>query len=95
MSRHTKRRHHSYKRRHTKRRHHSHKRNHHSHKQNHHSKKRHMYRKRREFVIVPGSKSVPIFTEPQKKNANKIVINNDHNQIGNIVPGLRNFIKNM
>ncbi len=81
MSRHTKRRHYSHKRRHTKRR--------------HYSKKRHVYRKRREFVSIPGSKSVPIFNEPQKIRANKIIINDDHNQSGNIIPGLRNFIKNM
>lgn len=83
MSRHTKKRHHT-KRHHTKR---------HYTKRHRHTKKR-LYRKRREFVIVPGSKSVPIFTAPQTKQANKVMMN-EPSSTGNIIPGLRNYIKNM
>ena len=37
---------------------------------------------------------VPIFSDSQQTSINKIVNNEQHNQTGNMIPGLRNFIKN-
>jgi hypothetical protein len=63
----------------------------HNHLTHHRAKTR---RKRREISIIPGSKSVPIFTAPNKKNSESILVNVEHTS-GNIVPGLRNYMKNM
>jgi hypothetical protein len=56
----------------------------------HHNKK--LYRKRREIVIIPGSQSVRMFTHPEKKQPNKIMVDNSGlGSGGNIIPGLRNY----
>jgi hypothetical protein len=57
--------------------------------------KRHLYRKRREFQFVPGSKSVPIFSPPDKKRNTPILdsSNNDQNNHVGIIRGLRNYLK--
>jgi hypothetical protein len=57
--------------------------------------KRHLYRKRREFEFVPGSKSVPIFSPPDKKRNTPILdsSNNDQNNHVGIIHGLRNYLK--
>jgi hypothetical protein len=93
MNKHTARHHKKYSKRrvHSKRHGHSKRR---VHSKRHGHSKRRIYRKRRELVIIPGSKSVPIFTAPQKKDSHKIIVN-DQNQSGNIIPGLRDYIKNM
>ncbi len=69
----------------------------HRHSKSHRHSKRHIRRhsKRRGLVLLPGSQSVPIFTPPQKKHTNKIVVNEEHIQSGNIISGLRDYIKNM
>ena len=57
--------------------------------------KRHLYRKRREFQFVPGSKSVPIFSPPDKKR-NTPILDSSHNETNNhtgFIPGLRNYLK--
>ena len=54
--------------------------------------RRHLYRKRREILTLPGSKGVPIFSIPEKKQAQKILVNHDsNNHSGNMIPGLRNM----
>ena len=80
----TKRRH-SNKHKHTKRHRHNK-----THKHKMHSKRR-LYRKRREIRLVPGSKSVPLFTAPEKKQNTPILENNSQMQ-GNIVQGLRSYL---
>ena len=58
------------------------------------TKRRHLYRKRREIQIVPGSKSVPIFSPPDKKNNTPILDSSSNlNHEVNLVPGLRNYLK--
>ena len=54
-----------------------------------HYKKRHMHIK-----LIPGSKSVPIFSPPEKKNNTPILDshNDQHDDVG-IIPGLRNYLK--
>lgn len=63
----------------------------HSHSIHHRAKTR---RKKQEISIIPGSRSVPIFTLPNKKNSELILVNVEHTS-GNIVPGLRNYMKKM
>ena len=65
-----------------------------SHKIQNYTHKR-LHRKRRQLVLLPGSQSVPIFATPQKKYATKIAIDKEYNQSGNIISGLRDYIKNM
>lgn len=62
----------------------------------HHTKKtyKRTYRKRREISIVPGSKSVPVFTAPNKQKEEMILVNVKQPS-GNIIPGLRDYMKNM
>ena len=67
----------------------------HSHSIHHRSKTRkrsYKYNKRIEFSVVPGSKSVPIFSPPDKKKKELIPVNMRQSQ-GNIVVGLREYIK--
>jgi hypothetical protein len=57
-------------------------------------KKHRLYRKRREISIIPNAKSIPIFTAPEKKLPQAILINQTTNkQFGNIIPGLRELTK--
>lgn len=58
----------------------------------HHLKK--TYKKRREVSLVPGTKSIPIFTAPNKQKGQKIPVNIKQPS-GNIIPGLRDYMKNM
>ena len=53
--------------------------------------RRHLYRKQRQIRLIPGSQSVPLFTSPEKKNSNVIIVNDDHKS-GNFVPGLRTYL---
>ena len=82
------------KRSHSKKRSHKHTNKRHRHNKTHkhkmHSKRR-LYRKRREIRLVPGSKSVPLFTAPEKKQNTPILENNSQMQ-GNIVQGLRSYL---
>ena len=57
------------------------------------NKKRHLYRKRREIVSLPGTKGLPIFSEPYNKKTNKIYVDssNTNKSSGNIIDGLRNY----
>lgn len=85
MSRKTKKHKHSiHHKRHKRRYSHSH--------SMHHNRKTH--RKRREISVVPGSKSIPMFTAPNKSRDEMISVNVKQS-FGNIVPGLRNYMKNM
>lgn len=84
MSRKTKKHKHSVHHRRYKRRYN------HSHSIHHRARTR---RKKQAISIIPGSRSVPIFTAPNKKNSEIILVNVEH-QSGNIVPGLRNYMKN-
>ena len=61
----------------------------HNHSIHHRAKTR---RKKQEILIIPGSRSVPIFTPPNKKNSELILVNVEHTS-GNIVPGLRNYMQ--
>ena len=63
----------------------------HNHSIHHRAKTR---RRKQEISIIPGSRSVPIFTAPNKKNSEMIPVNIKQPS-GNIVPGLRNYMKNM
>lgn len=62
----------------------------------HHRAKTHkrLYRKRQEISIIPGAKSVPIFS-PTNKQKSEIVLINVQNPEGNIIPGLRNYMKHV
>lgn len=73
---------------------------HRNHKKRHYTKRhnKHSYtrrKKHREFSIIPGSKSVPMFAAPNKKNSEVIIVSVEQEPTGNIIPGLRNYIKNM
>lgn len=54
-------------------------------------------RKQKEIsvIMVPGSKSIPMFsrTYTNKKKMEPIRLENE--SMGNIIPGLRNYLKNM
>jgi len=77
----------SHSKRHSKRHNKSHK-----HKK---TNKRHS-RKHREIVVVPGSKSVPIFSPPEKKENIKINVNdNISKKQDNGIPGLRTYLNKM
>ncbi len=62
----------------------------------HHRAKTHkkLYRKHRKKSIIPGSKSVPIFSAPKKVKSESILINAQQPSV-NIIPGLRNYMKNI
>ena len=64
-----------------------------SHKHSVHHRRR-TYRKRREISVVPGSKSIPMFTAPNKQKGEIIPVNIKQPS-GNIIPGLRDYMKNM
>lgn len=73
--------------------HHRHHKRRYNHKHSLHHRRR-TYRKRREFSFVPGSQSIPMFTFPDKQKGEKIPISIKQ-PMGNIVPGLRDYMKNM
>jgi len=54
-------------------------------------KRHHLYRKRREILSFPGSKGMPLFTNPEKHKSQKILVNYDNSQSGNMIMGLRNM----
>ena len=69
-----------------------------SHHQDKKNRKTHKHRHRRRVqemsvVIVPGSESIPIFRPTNKKRAELIRLENQ--SMGNVVPGLRNYLKNV
>ena len=43
---------------------------------------------RRQIMTLPGSQGVPLFSVPEKKHTQKILVNSDK-QSGNMIPGLR------
>ena len=53
--------------------------------------KRHLYRKRRQIFTLPGSKGIVLFTLPEKKEIQKIIVKQYSKQSGNMIPGLRNM----
>jgi len=62
-----------------------------SHKRRSHKKR--LYRKRREIRLVPGSKSIPLFSTPETKKNTPILDHNDfHKEQGGIVQGLRSYL---
>jgi hypothetical protein len=95
----------NYSRRHKHSAHHkiSRRRYNHSHLSHHNRKTQKNRRNRRNrnnshyrevsVVVVPGSKSVPIFRHTNKKKTELIRLEN--NSMGNIIPGLRNYLKNV
>lgn len=59
---------------------------------------RHRHRRSREvsFVSIPGSKAVALFSATNKKRSELIRVEEGDNQsMGNIIPGLRNYLKNI
>ena len=52
-----------------------------------------MYRKRREILLVPGAKGVPLFNNQKKTHMQEIVVNQYNRQPGNMIPGLREYLK--
>ena len=52
-----------------------------------------MYRKRREILLVPGAKGVQLFNEPKKTPMQQILVNQEGVQTGNMIPGLREYLK--
>ena len=77
--------------------HHRHRKRRYSHKHSiHHPRKtyKRTYKKRKELSLVPGTKSIPIFTAPNKQKGQKIPVNIKQ-PFGNIIPGLRDYMKNM
>ena len=74
-----------------------------SHTKKSHTKKR-QYKKRHSISklnTLPGSQGVPVFSAPtinqeQTINpVNKIYIDSDHKESGNIIPGLRTYLRNI
>jgi hypothetical protein len=57
----------------------------------HKNTRRKIYRKSRRSLTFPGSKSILLFTVPEQKETQKIMINQDSKQSGNMIPGLRNM----
>jgi len=53
------------------------------------TKKRHQIRKRN---TLSGSQGVPVFSAPTINPVNKIYIDSDHKQTGNIIPGLKTYL---
>jgi hypothetical protein len=60
----------------------------------HKNKRQYTKRSYKHNVItsIPRSQSIPIFTKPEKIHSTNIIINKEHNY-GNIISGLRNFLK--
>lgn len=56
-------------------------------------------RKKKEIFNIPGDKGIPIFTSPDKKYLQKIMVKSfdpSANQSGNMIMGLRNMgLRNM
>lgn len=52
--------------------------------------RRHLYRKRREIITLPGSQGIPLFSVPEKKQTQRILVNT-HRQSGNMIQGMRNM----
>ena len=71
----------------------------HSHSKHHiPSNKTRRHRRSREvsFVSIPGSKAVALFSATNKKRSELIRVEEGDNQsMGNIIPGLRNYLKNI
>jgi hypothetical protein len=64
-------------------------------KQNTKTQKRHYTKKiykHKEFRPIPGSQSITFFSKPDKQQSNSIIIDRQQNY-GNIITGLRNFLK--
>lgn len=53
--------------------------------------RRRLYRKRREILTLPGSQGIPLFSVPEKKQTQRILVNQSNKQSGNMIPGLRNM----
>jgi hypothetical protein len=60
------------------------------------TRKKRAYTKRthRIYQLTPNSNS-SIFSVPDKKYSDKIVIDTHHKQSGNIIPGLRTYLGNV
>ena len=67
-----------------------HKRHHKNNRKNIHTKK-HRRRRRKEIFTIPGNKGIPLFTAPDKKYSQTIMVNKRDNQSGNMIMGLRNM----
>jgi hypothetical protein len=67
-----------------------HKRHHKNNRKNIKTKK-HRRRRRKEIFTIPGNKGIPLFTAPDKKHPQKIMVNQPDNQSGNMIMGLRNM----
>ena len=64
-------------------------------KQNTRKHKRHYTKriyKHKEFTLIPGSQSIPMFSKPEKTQSSSVIINREQNY-GNIITGMRNFLK--
>jgi hypothetical protein len=61
----------------------------------HHRAKTHkrLYRKSKEISVVTSNKVVPLFVSPDKQKTERIRVGAQSE--GNIIPGLRNYMKNM
>lgn len=53
--------------------------------------RRHLYRKKRQIVILPRSEGLPLFTPPEKKQIQQILVNKGNIQSGNMIPGMRDM----
>jgi hypothetical protein len=85
------------KKRHTKKSHTKKSHTKKSHTKKSHTKKR-QYKKRHsisKLVILPGSQGIPVFSAPIINPAKKIYIESDHKESGNIIPGLRTYLRNI
>lgn len=78
----------------SKPKHRSNKKNHSKKHNKKYTKRRHLYRKRREIQSVPGARGVPIFSSPEKKNNTPILDINNLKDDVEIIPGLKNYLKN-
>lgn len=58
------------------------------------TKRRLLYRKSREIQSVPGARGVPIFSPPEKKNNTPILDNTNLKDDVEMIPGLKNYLKN-
>lgn len=85
-----------YSRRHKHSAHHkiSRRRYNHAHASHHKRKTRRRHYREVSVVVVPGSKSVPIFRSANTNKKKVELIRLDNESMGNIIPGLRNYLKN-
>ncbi len=67
---------------------------HHEHKHKHKRKTHRKYYREVSVVVVPGSKSVPIFSSANTNKKKVELIRLENESMGNIIPGLRNYLKN-